>query len=254
MSRFGQALATTGRSFGGTTSGSFGNGGGTTSTSFGNAGTTGFGGGGGFSGGGLLSRWGQRNQQIGNGAIQPAPAAAPAPSPSVPPSVAQFATASDPKGQQLGGGFNTPQPSAGATAPSLRQSFATSAAAQPSASFVAAAPPQQAPATLALRLRNACAGTQLQALAYLRDASTGNWQSVGFLDLKPFDTSDAIGTTAQRTLYVYAQEKGRSCEGGGRCWRGDAGPFKIASGQSFKFQEVTIPDSAQGSFTYSFEC
>jgi hypothetical protein len=163
-------------------------------------------------------------------------------------SAASGAQATDTRGQTLGGVYQYASVAPVAAASWQRPAYAAAPAA---ASLTTAAPGPP----LALRLRNACAGAQLQALAYLKDEAAGRWRTVGFFDLKPGASAEA-GRTANRVTYVYAQEAGgRGCEAGGRCWRGESGPWALEAdpGRGFKFIEVKIPDG-QASYTYDFEC
>jgi len=224
------------------------------------------GGGGGRGGGGILSRletrlenrFGNNNQQQQGGGggyngggsssgVVPPVYPSPSPSPRTTGFVAnqQLQTASGTQSQALGDAFNQPAPRASGT--SLRDSFSASAARPASGSLISGQQP------LTLKFKNSCRGTYLQALAHVRDPSSGNYKTFGFIEIKPDATVDAA-TTADRTVFVYAQEKGKSCDGGGRCWRGEAGPFSTSEGQSFKFTQVQLPDNNQGSATYVFQC
>ncbi|KAI8475206.1 MAG: hypothetical protein J3K34DRAFT_82042 [Monoraphidium minutum] len=118
----------------------------------------------------------------------------------------------------------------------------------------AAAVPASAPGpAFKLRLRNKCAGVSVQALAYIKDAASGAWRVGGFFSIAPGATVDA-GSSSNRVVYLYGQERGKPCDAGGRCWRGSAGPWS-KGGTAYKFQEVRVPDTIVGAtYTHNFQC
>ncbi|GBF87525.1 hypothetical protein Rsub_00236 [Raphidocelis subcapitata] len=207
----------------------------------------------------------------GSGMPLPAPAPAPTPMPLPAPTPAptgpdgraatkvgqaQLATnaqASETRQQQLGNVFSAPS-----SAVDVRSALAASAAApqMQSASFATGPPAgggfQSAAPTSVLRLRNGCKDIEIEALARVLDPSAGAFRTLGFFTLKPGASVEAARASG-RTAFVFAQEKGKGCGGGGRCWNGDAGPFDGPGGRNFPFHQVEIPDG-QSDFTHSFEC
>jgi hypothetical protein len=118
-----------------------------------------------------------------------------------------------------------------------------------------AAQPARAPAAqpLALKLASTCPGTTLEALVHLRDTEKGDWRTAGFIVVGAGSPAD-VGRTNNRVVYVYArQQGGGDCDGGGRCWRGAAGPWSF-EGKEYRFQEVTIPADATSSYVHTFQC
>jgi hypothetical protein len=103
------------------------------------------------------------------------------------------------------------------------------------------------------QLRNKCAATPVRALVHIKDASSGQWKTVGWVGLNQNATT-TIGSTPNRVFYVYAEERsGRGCDAGGRCWRGKAGPWTF-EGKQYAFQQVTMPESVGSAFVHNIEC
>lgn len=223
--------------------------------------------------GGLVPPTGGGGGGARGGGVRPAQ---PGPTPNLPDdptagfmSRTTVAQATDPRGTNLGGDYaQTPRGGGGSGggATSLRDVFAASAASAPSGSSLGGLPPQQgggaapgqqpaAPAPVTLRLKNNCASATLQALARLADAS-GGASTLGWFELKPGETVTA-GATSGRTALVFAQEKGKGCGGGGRCWSGDAGSWHVnddARQPKFNFGTVQLPEGAAREVTHSFDC
>lgn len=161
--------------------------------------------------------------------------------------------ASETRGQQLGNVFSAPS-----SAVDVRAALASQAAApqMQSASFATGPPAGAAGGSFqpigVLRLSNACKNSEIEALARVLDPSTGAFQTFGFFDIKPGASVEAA-RPGGRTVFVFAQEKGRGCSGGGRCWGGDAGPYQGPGGASYRFQQVDIPNG-QSDYTHTFPC
>ena len=170
----------------------------------------------------------------------------------------QFATATDTRGTNLGGNFGQQPVAAGAGGAGLRNAFMSAAAAAPQSAAASLGAPAPAAAPVTLRLANACAGAQLQALVHIPDASgaADSGATLGFFDVKPGDTV-TVGVAPARAAYVYAQEKGKGCAGGGRCWTGTAGRWSVNDDPkqpAFGFVALDIPQNADPSYTYAFKC
>jgi hypothetical protein len=155
-------------------------------------------------------------------------------------------------------------------ASALRGAFAAAPAAAPSQSLGALPPAAAAPASdsgatqeayqpagglVSLKLKAGCGGAgPLQALAHVRDGTSGQWRTLGFYELKPGGDTVDVGSTDNLVMYVYAQEKDKACGGGARCWNGDDGPWGPAGQEGrYKFKRVDIP-SGWNSYTYTFGC
>lgn len=86
------------------------------------------------------------------------------------------------------------------------------------------------------------------------DGASGQWRTLGFVEVKPDGSQVDIGSTNNLVFYIYAQEKDRSCDGGGRCWTGGDGPWGPPGQEGkYKFKRVDIP-AGWSSFTYTFSC
>jgi hypothetical protein len=117
----------------------------------------------------------------------------------------------------------------------------------------APAPMPKPAASIALKLTSTCPGATLEALVHLRDAEGGDWRTAGFITVGAGSIVD-VGRTDNRVVYVYAQQRGgEDCDGGGRCWRGGAGPWSF-EGKEYRFQEVTIPADAGSYYVHTFKC
>ena len=60
-----------------------------------------------------------------------------------------------------------------------------------------------------------------------------------------------------RVAFLFAQEKGKGCGGGGRCWAGDAGKWREGDDPKkpeVSFARLDIPDGQQGVYTHAFKC
>ncbi|KIY98863.1 hypothetical protein MNEG_9102 [Monoraphidium neglectum] len=138
-----------------------------------------------------------------------------------------------------------------------RGAYAGGAAAPEGALFEedvsAPAPAPEQAASIALKLTSTCPGATLEALVHLRDAEGGEWLTAGVIVVSAGSTAD-VGRTDNRVVYVYAQQRGgEDCDGGGRCWRGAAGPWSF-EGKDYRFQEVTIPADAGSYYVHTFKC
>ncbi|KIY98862.1 hypothetical protein MNEG_9101 [Monoraphidium neglectum] len=170
------------------------------------------------------------------------------------------ATASITQKKALSGSYRTPAGGGGLrSAAQWRDAYAGGAVAPGGSLSVEDAPvPAPAPApepaaSIALKVTSTCPGATLEALVHLRDAEKGEWRTAGFITVGAGSTAD-VCRTDNRVVYVYARQRGgEDCDGGGRCWRGAAGPWSF-EGKDYKFQEVTIPADAGSYYVHTFKC